>query len=307
VLSFVLGYAFYPYRPHFEFDKKKALHMWNFGKWLFVSTIIFFIVSQGDDIFVGRYLGTVLLGCYLMAYKIATLPASGIGRIVATVAFPAYSKLQNDLPRLLEAFLKVITFVACLTFLVAGIMLGLSRDFAVLFVSSEGWDMELFVPTLRVLVCLGIFKSLGATLSPLLNAMGVPNIATKFQIMRLVTLVVLIYPFTRMWSITGTALAVLVSLLPLQACVLVKIAKLTKTTVSKLIYPLMLPTLSAAIMLAVIYLCKHFWLTEITFASFTAIAIIGLFVYVSVCCSLDKFFRIGVINIFRAQFKVLLK
>ena len=47
----------------------------NYGKWIAGSNFLQFVYSQGDDLLVGRMLGTTSLGLYQLAYRISNLPA----------------------------------------------------------------------------------------------------------------------------------------------------------------------------------------------------------------------------------------
>lgn len=56
-----------------------------------------------------------MLGFHLMAYRISNMPATEITHVISEVTFPAYSKLQDNLPSLRQAYLKVLqltTFIS---------------------------------------------------------------------------------------------------------------------------------------------------------------------------------------------------
>jgi O-antigen/teichoic acid export membrane protein len=91
-----MSYLIHPYRPRLSLARKELQELFGFGKWLLGSGVLVFLVTQGDDLFVGKVLGPAALGLYQMAYLISNLPATEISRTMAQVAFPAYSKLQHS-------------------------------------------------------------------------------------------------------------------------------------------------------------------------------------------------------------------
>ena len=91
----VMSYFIHPYRPKISTDFKKMGELFRFGKWILGSSIVVFLITQGDDFFVGKLLSATMLGFYQMAYRISNMPATEYSHLIATVMFPAYSKLQD--------------------------------------------------------------------------------------------------------------------------------------------------------------------------------------------------------------------
>ena len=52
-----VSYLIHPYRPRLNFALEKVKELFGFGKWILGSSILFFLITQGDDIFVGKLLG----------------------------------------------------------------------------------------------------------------------------------------------------------------------------------------------------------------------------------------------------------
>jgi len=117
-----VSYLIHPYRPHLSKDLVKAKELFGFGKWIMGSSILIFLVTQGDDIFVGKLLGTTALGFYQLAYRISNMPATEITHVISQVTFPAYSKLQDNIPKLREAYIKVLQVTTFLSFPIAGLI-----------------------------------------------------------------------------------------------------------------------------------------------------------------------------------------
>ena len=208
LVRFIMSYLVHPYRPHLSLDMEKIKELFGFGKWIMGSSILIFLITQGDDIFVGKLLGVTALGFYQMAYKISNLPATEITHVISQVTFPAYSKLQDNIQKLREAYLKTLQLTAFLSFPIAGLIFVLAPDFTTIFLGEKWMPM---VPAMQVLVIAGLLRSIMATTGPIFNSVGKPKIGTKWQIIRLFVLVSLIYIFTIKLGILGTSIAVFLS------------------------------------------------------------------------------------------------
>ncbi len=202
-----VSYLIHSYRPRLSRDLKKARGLFGFGKWVFGSSILIFLLTQGDDIFVGKLLGVAALGFYQMAYRISNIPATEITHIISQVTFPAYSKLQNDIPKLREAYLKVLQVTAFLSFPAAALIFVLAPDFTKIFLGEKWMPM---VPAMQALSVFGVTRSIGATMGPILYSVGRPKIQTKVSSIQLITMAVIIYPLTVQWGILGASLAVVI-------------------------------------------------------------------------------------------------
>ena len=188
-VRFLLSYFMHPYRPSFYLDLSKAKELFNFGKWIFVSSIIIYLGTQGDSMFVGKLLGVSALGFYQMASKISNMIITEITRVISQVTFPAYAKIQGDLLKLKDAYIKVLQLTAFLSFPMAGLLIVFALDFTNLFMGEKWIPM---VPSLQVLSLAALGRSIMATTSPIFHATGKPQIDTKLQMIRLFILSILI-------------------------------------------------------------------------------------------------------------------
>lgn len=208
ITRFFLSYILHSYRPRLRFDKDKFRDLFSFGIWISGSTILIFLITQGDDIFVGKVLGVTALGFYQMAYLLSNLPSTEIADVISRVTFPAYSKLQDDLIKIREAYLKVLLVTAYFSIPIALGISVLGSEFTRIFLGEKWLPM---VPAIQILSLAGAIGSVSATTRPIFHGIGKPKVDTTWQIVRLVVLVAVIYPLTSTWGISGVAIAVLIS------------------------------------------------------------------------------------------------
>ncbi len=205
VANCIASYILHPYRPKLQLELPKAKELLNFGKWIFGSSILVFLLTQGDDILVGKILGLTALGLYQMAYTIANLPTTEITHTISQVVFPGYSKLQTNISKLKEAYFRTLQFTLFIALPLAGGIFIFASDFTRIILGSKWLPM---VPTMMLLTIQGAMRAFGATTGPLFQAVGKPKIATKLQFMQLVAIAIIIYPLIKLFGIFGAALSI---------------------------------------------------------------------------------------------------
>jgi len=249
----IVSYLIHPYRPHLSWDIGKVKELFGFGKWLLGSSIALFLVTQGDDVLVGKVLGVAALGFYQIAYRISNMPATEVTHVISQVIFPAYSKLQDNLPKLREAYLKVLQLTTFLSFPIAGIIFILAPDFTKIFLGEKWMPM---VPAVQVLVFAGLVRSVAATTGPIFFAVGKPKIETRWQIVRLFVLAALIYPFTIKWGILGTSIVVFLSILVSGIGFSFETIKITRCGIKHFSRIIVLPLINGIIMVVSMFALK---------------------------------------------------
>ena len=272
-----MSYLIHPYRPRLSLDLGKAKELFGFGKWIFGSSILIFLITQGDDIFVGKLLGVTALGFYQVAFRISNMPATEITHVISQVTFPAYSKLQDDIPKLREAYLKILEVTAFLSFPIAGLIFVLAPDFTRIFLGEKWMPM---VPAMQVLCVFGIIRALNATTGPVFHAVGRPSILTRVSFVQLLFLAIIIYPFMSVAKLVGVAWAVVFAnflcfIFAFQE--VLKITKAAKKNVLNAIVPSALITLS---IIGSVYLVKIIMAGKVPLSViFILSALIGLGIY----------------------------
>ncbi len=203
-----MSYLLRPYKPRFRLEKEKFQELFRYGKWILVSSMMYFLVSQGDDIVLGKLFGVTMLGLYQMAYTLSDLPTTQISQIIGHVTFPAYSKIQDDKQRLRRAYEKVLQLVLMGIAALAGGLFILAPEFTSVVLSPKWMPI---VPILYILIWAGLLKAVKTTTEPIFNALGKPAIYTKSYLIQFIVLAVAIFPLVHVSGARGIAIAVLIS------------------------------------------------------------------------------------------------
>jgi O-antigen/teichoic acid export membrane protein len=288
-----MSYIIHPYRPRIKFEKEKFQELFAFGKWVLGSSILVFLITQGDDIFVGKMLGVTALGLYQMAYLISNLPATEITHVISQVTFPAYSKLQDDLPKLREAYLKVFQVTAFISIPLAGAIFVFARDFTQ-FVLGDKWLP--IIPIIQVLSFWGAIRSIGSTAGPAFQGIGNVKIIFKLQFVILFILVASIYPLATKFGILGVAVSVCMATIIPNAIAIAYLARKIHIEARRLIVLILIPLITTVLVVISIQYLNAFVLPvtgviHLIIFVFYAIIAYAIIIYLS-----DKSFDYGIFN-----------
>lgn len=283
--ALVASYLLHPYRPRIRFELEKIKELFGFGKWVIAYSILYFLITEGDNFFVGKVLGVAALGFYQMAYRISNISATEITHVISKVMLPAYSKIQDDLLRLRESYLRVLQFIAFLSFPIAGLIFILGPDFTKIFLGDKWMPM---VPAMQVLALGGLMSSIGKTTGTLFISIGKPKIVTKLHFFTLTLLTIFIYPLSIKFGILGTSIAVFFAVLVPNLAAFAIVIKIMKCKIYNFAKMLILPLINTVLLILLISLVKLYWINLGIFC-FSLSAIIGLMSYFCIAYLFDKF------------------
>jgi O-antigen/teichoic acid export membrane protein len=83
-------------RNRWQWDHEAARSMLRFGRWIFVSTVLTFLVGQADRLIFGVLIPIALLGVYSIAQLIASFPSQALMNLAQTITFPLYSRTWRE-------------------------------------------------------------------------------------------------------------------------------------------------------------------------------------------------------------------
>lgn len=203
LLSFVLAKP----TPRLRFEGQYLQKIFHRGKWVTMSGIFNYLFHNGDNVIVGRLLGTGALGFYQLAYSLAILPISEIADVVSKVTFPVYTKISQDRARLKSAFLKTTMIVSFLS-LPFGLILFFFPTQIVQIVFGDRWLG--MVGVLRVLAIFGVVRAISGSASALFLAVGKQEYVTIVTLVSIFGLAITIIPLVLQYGIVGAAFSALI-------------------------------------------------------------------------------------------------
>lgn len=207
ILGIVSSHFILPGPPNrFCWDKKSIDEILNFGKWIFISTILFYLANQSDRLILPKMYSLEILGVYAIAYSLASLPRQALGQMINQVVFPAFSEIKA-LPRQ-EFRLKISN--PRRSFLILS-SLGISvlatfGDFLITFLYDSRYEGAAWMFSI---LCVGVWFSIleGIGTSALL-AFGSSVYNAYAKASKLLVLIFGMYLGNRLFGLPGTVVAI---------------------------------------------------------------------------------------------------
>ena len=164
--------GFKKHKPRFVFKLKIIKEFLNFGAYQMGERTINYFNYQLDTILIGKLLGMEALGIYNIAKSLIMKPAMVFNPIITKVTFPAMAKIQDDIVRLKEVYLKTINYLSSVNFLAYAFIFIFAHDIVLLLFGMK-WLPA--VPIVKILSVWGALRSTGNPIGSLLLAKGKAN------------------------------------------------------------------------------------------------------------------------------------
>ncbi|MBI9070035.1 MAG: lipopolysaccharide biosynthesis protein [Melioribacteraceae bacterium] len=141
------------YRP--LISKKEFSELFNFGTGFSLSKILFYLSSNVSNLLIGKFLSSASLGLYTKSFNLMTLPINQLSSVLYNVVFPTFAKVQDDIGKLRNGYLRIIRTI---TFLLFPILAGayFCAEYLVLGLYGENWVGA--IEPLKLLCIAGLFK-----------------------------------------------------------------------------------------------------------------------------------------------------
>lgn len=284
VVGLIAIYIVSPWKPGLSFSRKSFKKLLQFGLPYQANTFLAVLKDDGMTIFLGKIIGQQGLGFIGWASKWAFMPLRFFMDNVTKVAFPAYSRVQDDRETLKRGIEKTLFYLSFVTFPLFVGMGILAVPFAHLIPRYEKW-LPAMVP-LYFYLFNAAWASISTPLTNALNAIGKIKITFKLMVMW-VLLTWALMPFlgTR-YGYNGVALAAAIISLS-SIVVLFVVRRLVKVNYFKALYP----ATTASIVMGLVLFALRSYLT--TFWRLPLFIVLGGFTYLTIIYLIEgkKLFR----------------
>ncbi len=167
-------------------DRPALADLLGLGAGLTLKRVINYAAANVDYAVIGRRLGSADLGYYTRAYGLITMPLHQFSRVIMSVLFPAFSRIQGDDARLVAGYSKVVTATAIASFpFLAGLALVAPSFIAVVY--GEKW-LPTVLP-LTIMCVAGMMKSVSTFVGSIADAKGQVQREVKRQLIYLAILI----------------------------------------------------------------------------------------------------------------------
>jgi O-antigen/teichoic acid export membrane protein len=264
------SYLIHEFRPSLEFNLEYANEMFNFGKWILLSGILAFLLTEGDDGFVGWFFSATALGFYQLGYRYSNAPATEVTQVINRVAFPTFSRVQGNIKKLRNGFLRVIRVTMVISLPMSLGIVAVAPQF-VIVVLGEQWRP--MIPLMQALAIWGGMRSFSKIPPAVFKAVGKPEYDTYTLSIKVAVIALAIYPAAEYFGVIGVTYVIIgqgIISEPIRAYLALS---LTETNVSELFSPILYPAVGSLGMFSVV--------TTINRVVFTGTGIIELIVLIT--------------------------
>ncbi|HQQ66885.1 MAG TPA: lipopolysaccharide biosynthesis protein [Thermotogota bacterium] len=203
----ILFWIFAKWKPRLEFNLRKAREMFSFGKFIFLSNVVWFFKENLNNVLIGKLLGVSALGLFAVAFNISNFAYEYLGTKVYRIMFPAYSKFQDNVYDLQYAYLKVLKHISFVAFPMGVGIFTMGSDFLSL-AYGEKWIAA--IPLLKILAFAGILNTVGLGNIPVFLAMNKPRLNFFYFLIQVVLFLFFVPIGARLYGMNGVGIAVLV-------------------------------------------------------------------------------------------------
>ncbi|MFC1628387.1 MOP flippase family protein [Gemmatimonadota bacterium] len=175
------------HKPSFVYQHSELEGFYSFGLYQMGERAINYISANADKMIIGKLLGMNVVGFYNLAWQLIIFPLSRINPIVNKVAFPVYSKVQNDSTALNRYYTFNVKALALITMPLLAFLFFFSHE-VVLVVFGKGWSTT--AELLPAFALVGILKALGNPGGALILALGRADIGFFWNLVWAISIVV---------------------------------------------------------------------------------------------------------------------
>lgn len=192
-----------PFRPNPRLASWSQLRsLVGYGRHITIGNVLGLVNSTVDSAVIGKLLGTTALGYYAVAWRVANVPALGVGYIVGRVMFPAYATIRDDLPAFRRVFVMNVQRVALASLPLALGML-ICADPIIIGLLGEQWRPA--VAPLRILAVFGLVRSFAGTSGAVFQAAGRPQLVYQLGLWHSAVLYSGLFALTPPFGVEGVA------------------------------------------------------------------------------------------------------
>jgi len=169
----------------FSWDLEAFKEIFSFGKWIFLTSMLGFLLASGDKLLLGALTDPTNLGLYSLAMALIVILLGISNKIVGKVGYAAISEIDRNNPeRVKEIYYRIrfpldagLLFVSGLIFMTGNIILGVLYD-----------DRYQYAGHIVEVLSLSLIFNRYALFSKALSALGRPELNVGVNVIGIVAL-----------------------------------------------------------------------------------------------------------------------
>jgi len=192
--------------PQVRASLERMRDQWRYSSRVVAFQVVNYAYRNADNVTVQRVVGSTALGFYSLSYRVILFPLQNLGLVVNRVAFPVYSRIQHDRPRIGRQYVLATRLIAGLAFpLMALLFVGAPLGVHIAF----GPEWKPAVVPMQILAVSGLPSAINTLSGPALMACGRADWLFRLGVMSAVANV-LAFIVGVHWGINGVATGYLI-------------------------------------------------------------------------------------------------
>ena len=248
IVKVFLLWCYCPFELSLKFYTSSFRDLFGFGKNIVGFKILSYISNNIDLALIGKFLGSTALGYYSLALNLVNFPRQKLSSVIGVVAFPAFSKVQEDMGSIKRGYLKIIRYISIISFPLLTGLIMVSYLFIPIVYSSK-WDPA--VLPLQILCIYGICFSITTFAGTIFNSTGHPEYSFKLSIVSLAGTIIAIISGVR-YGLVGISVGLTIYAVFINIVANVIIGKLIKMKLIDYIRSIMPAMMASVTMVAVL-------------------------------------------------------
>lgn len=272
------------WKPTLCFSIKSFKELFGYGAFLLLSDLLNALCNNLQGLIIGRKYSAVDMGFYSQARKLETIPTTSISQVVNLVAFPVYSKLQDNKEQLYLAVQKSSRMMNFLNFPLM-ILLVVIAEPLIVFLYSDKW-ME-SIPYFQILCLSGLVNCVQSINYQVVCAIGKSKLIFRWNVLKRIVGITSILVGMN-FGVKGILWGMVFSFYFTALVNILVASPFTSYNLSQQIKDI-LPILLNAVLSAFV----TYYLGQLLDVHYILFMFIQIFVYISLYVSIAKIFRSG--------------
>ncbi len=250
VVKSTLVFVWEPFRPKLIFRTKESGSHLKFGATVTGQRYLWWLYSEIDFWLASKFLGKDLYGIYSMAFYMASAPMEKLYSVLQPVLLPAFSRFEKR-DELIDFFFVLVKKSAYLAFPVFLLLFWVADDLIIVLLGKK-WEAA--IPIFKVIVLLSSIRLISDYHSPLLNAIGRPDVGLKNMALGAV-LAIIAFSIGVQYGIQGLIIAWLIFYPVFITLYVVSLARVVGFRVKDYFHNLFKPVLLNTLMSLTVFVC----------------------------------------------------
>jgi O-antigen/teichoic acid export membrane protein len=180
-ITSILLWLWNRWKPVLVFSIQSFKELFSFGSNLLVSGLIETIYRNVYYLIIGKYFSAQELGFYTRADQFNLLPSSNLTSVIQRVSYPILSSIKEDVPKLKEAYKRLIRSTMLICFILMLGMVAIAKPMILTLIGEKWVPCVIY---LQMLCFVGMFFPLHALNLNMLQVEGRSDLFLRLEILK---------------------------------------------------------------------------------------------------------------------------